>query len=104
MWSHVYDPFNNAVLSTLAAALPVVVLLAALGFFRIKAHIAALLGLLAAPLVAIIGFGMPARTAISSALYGTANGLLPIGWIILNVIYLYQLTERKGYFTVLRES
>ena len=49
MWPHVYDPFNNAVLSTLAAALPVVVLLAALGFFRIKAHIAALLGLLFGP-------------------------------------------------------
>ncbi|MDB5762329.1 MAG: lactate permease [Herminiimonas sp.] len=104
MWSQIYNPFNNAVLSTLAAAIPVVVLLAALAFFHIKAHIAALLGLLSALVVAIVGFSMPAATAISSALFGVANGLLPIGWIILNVIFLYQLTERKGYFRVLRES
>jgi lactate permease len=104
MWSQVYDPFNNPVLSTLAAAIPVVVMLAALAFFHIKAHIAALLGLMAALGVAIVGFSMPASTAVSSALYGAATGLLPIGWIILNVIFLYQLTERKGYFKVLQES
>ncbi|WP_019140896.1 L-lactate permease [Noviherbaspirillum massiliense] len=104
MWSQVYDPFNNAVLSTLVAAIPVVVMLAALAFFHIKAHIAALLGLIAALAVAIIGYSMPASMAFSSALLGAANGLLPIGWIILNVIFLYQLTERKGYFKVLQES
>lgn len=104
MWSQVYDPFNNIVLSTLAAALPVVVMLGALAFFHIKAHIAAVMGLIAALAVAIFGFHMPAGTAISSALYGAANGLLPIGWIILNVIFLYQLTERKGHFKILQES
>jgi lactate permease len=104
MWSQVYDPLNNAVLSTLAAAIPVAVMLAALAFFHIKAHIAALLGLAAALLVAIFAYAMPAQTAVSAALYGAANGLLPIGWIILNVIFLYQLTDRKGYFKVLQES
>jgi lactate permease len=104
MWSQVYDPLHNAVLSTLAAAIPVAVMLAALAFFHIKAHIAALLGLSAALLVAIFAYAMPAPTAVSAALYGAANGLLPIGWIILNVIFLYQLTERKGYFKILQES
>jgi lactate permease len=104
MWSQAYDPLNNAVLSTLAAAIPVAVMLAALAFFHIKAHIAALLGLLAALGVAIFAYAMPANTAVSAALLGAANGLLPIGWIILNVIFLYQLTERAGYFKVLRES
>jgi lactate permease len=104
MWSQVYDPFNNAVISTLVAAVPVVVMLAALAFFHIKAHVAALLGLLSALAVAILGYSMPAPAAMSSALLGAANGLLPIGWIILNVIFLYQLTERKGYFKILQES
>jgi lactate permease len=104
MWSQIYDPFNNVWLSTFAAAIPVVVMLAALAFFHIKAHIAALMGLIAALVVAIWGFTMPANAAVASALYGAAYGLFPIGWIILNVIFLYQLTERKGQFTILRES
>ena len=104
MWSQIYDPFNNVWLSTFAAAIPVVVMLVALAFFHIKAHIAALMGLIAALVVAIWGFTMPANAAVAAALYGAAYGLFPIGWIILNVIFLYQLTERKGQFTILRES
>ncbi|WP_054285005.1 L-lactate permease [Gulbenkiania mobilis] len=104
MWSHVYDPLGNPWLSTLCAAIPVIVLLGALGLFHIKAHIAALMGLVASLVVAIGIFGMPADMAMSATLMGAANGLMPIGWIILNVIFLYQLTERKGQFAVLRES
>ena len=104
MWSQLYDPFNNVWLSTLAAAIPVVVMLAALAFFHIKAHIAAAMGLVAALVVAVFGFTMPANTAVAAALYGAAYGLFPIGWIILNVIFLYQLTDKKGQFMILRES
>jgi lactate permease len=104
MWSHVYDPLGNPWLSTLCAALPVIVLLGALGIFHIKAHIAALMGLITSLVVAIGIFGMPGSMALSATLMGAANGLLPIGWIILNVIFLYQLTERKGQFAILRES
>jgi lactate permease len=104
MWAQVYDPFGSMVLSTLVAALPVVVLLGAIGLFEVRAHIAAAMGLATALLVAIVGFGMPAPMAAAAAGYGAAFGLLPIGWIILNVIFLYQLTSEAGAFEVLQRS
>ncbi len=103
-WTQVYDPFNNPLLSTAAAALPVIVLLGAIAIFEIKAHWAAILGLAAALAVAVLGFGMPARMAGMSAAYGAAYGLLPIGWLVLNIIFLYQLTNEKGEFEVLQRS
>jgi len=103
-WSQVYDPFQNAVLSTILAAVPVVVLLGSLAFLRLQAHIAALLGLTSALLVATLAFGMPVQLAAATAIYGAAYGLLPIGWIILNVIFLYQLTHDRGLFAILRGS
>src|SRR5215470_331747 len=103
-WSQVYDPLGHVWLSTLFAALPIAVLLGALAVFKIKAHNAALLALATSLLVAILIFGMPTRMAFGSVLLGAAYGLFPIGWIILNVIFLYQLTKERGLFDVLRHS
>lgn len=103
-WQQVYDPLNNTILTTLAAIAPVVILLGCLAIFHVKAHHAALLGLGSALLVATLIFGMPVQQAAASAVYGAAYGLLPIGWIIINVIYLYQLASRKGAFDVLQEN
>jgi lactate permease len=104
MWSQVYNPLHNIVLSALLASVPIVVLLGALGFFHLKAHVAALLGLAASLAISIFEFGMPVQMSVMSAVYGAAYGLLPIGWIILNVIFLYQLTLQKGHFKVLQNS
>ena len=103
-WQQIYDPFNNMVISTLLAAVPVVVMLVSLGFLHIKAHIAAGLGLLAAVLVAVFAYGMPVGMAGTAAMYGGFTGLLPIGWIVLNIIFLHQLTEQSGSFKVLQDS
>ncbi|MFT3954533.1 MAG: L-lactate permease [Piscinibacter sp.] len=104
VWQQVYDPFGNMFVSTLLGAVPVVVMLAALGFFHIKAHIAAALGLLAALAIAIFAYGMPAGMAGNAALLGGLTGLLPIGWIVLNIIFLHQLTEQNGSFKILQDS
>lgn len=104
MWSQVYDPLGSMVLSTAVAAVPIVVLLGAIGVFNIRAHVAAMMGLVAALIVAIFAYGMPVHMAGLAAGYGAAFGLLPIGWIILNVIFLYQLTSEKGEFAVLQRS
>jgi len=104
VWQQVYDPFGNMVVSTLLAAIPVVVMLVALGFMHMKAHYAAGLGLVAALVVAIMAYGMPADMAGKAAMYGGLTGLLPIGWIVLNIIFLQQLAEQNGSFKVLQDS
>jgi len=103
-WQQVYDPFGNMFISTLLGAIPVVVMLAALGFFHIKAHIAAGMGLVAAFVIAVFAYGMPADMAGRAAMLGGFVGLLPIGWIVLNIIFLHQLTEQNGSFKVLQDS
>jgi lactate permease len=104
MWPQTYDPLGNPILSTLLAALPVAVLLGTLGLLRWSAHMAALVGLATSLVVAILVFGMPAPMAFATAGFGGAYGLFPIGWIVLNVIFLYHLTDQRGLFTILRES
>ncbi len=104
IWQQIYDPFGNMVISTLLAAVPVAVMLICLGFLHIKAHIAAGLGLLSALVIAVLGYGMPAEMAGKAALFGGFTGLLPIGWIVLNIIFLQQLAEQNGSFKVLQDS
>jgi lactate permease len=104
VWSQVYDPFNNMLLSTLVAAIPIVVMLGCLAFLHIKAHWAAIFGLVAALVVAIFAYGMPVKMAGLAAFNGALFGLLPIGWIVLNIIFLYRLTEQSGSFGILQES
>ena len=101
-WNQIYDPAGHWLLSTLAAALPIVVLLGTLAFLKLRAHVSALLGLATALLVAVAVFHMPAGKAAAVAAYGAAYGLFPIGWIILNVIFLYSLTMEKGHFAALQ--
>ena len=103
-WQQGYDPTGHWLLSTIIASLPVIVLLGALAFGHTKAHYAALAGLTTALLTAILGFHMPARMAATTAVYGAAYGLFPIGWIVLNVIFLYQLTVASGRFEILKHS
>ncbi len=103
-WTQGYDPLGHWWLSTLVAALPVVVLLGALAVLRIKAHWAALLGLAASLVIAVGVFKMPAGMGARTAVYGACYGLFPIGWIILNVIFMYDMNCASGRFKVLQES
>jgi lactate permease len=104
MWAQGYDPFANPLVSTLTAAVPIVVLLGAIAFLNMKAHVAALLGIGSSLAIAIWAFEMPAGMASTAAAFGAAYGLMPIGWIVLNVIFLYRLTEQRGQFRILQES
>ena len=103
-WLQNYDPLGSPVISTLVAAAPVVVLLGSIGLLRIRIHLAAVVGLATAIAVAIGVYSMPVSTAAATAVYGAMFGLFPIGWLILNVMFLYQLTVQQGRFELLRKS
>ncbi len=103
-WSQIYSPLGGIGVSALVAALPVVTLLGLLAFFHVRAQIAALAGLLVAIALAMFIYRMPATFAFAAAGYGAAYGLFPIGWIILNAIFVYQLTVDTGQFAVVQHQ
>src|SRR5262245_37333421 len=104
MWDQIYNPLNSKFLSTGAAALPVVTLLVLIASNRVKAHIAAVIALIVANFVAIVIFTMPADTSLRASILGAVTGFFPIGWIVLNVIFLYRLTVEKGVFQTLQTT
>src|SRR6478736_6685308 len=105
MWQHNYAPVLNSLgWSTLAAALPIFVLLLLIGVLRKPAWIAGLSGLAAGLVVAIGVYGMPVKLAVSSTLMGAAFGLLPIAWIVYWAVVLYRLTLETGNFEVIKDS
>jgi lactate permease len=97
-WPQNYDPLHSLIGSALVASIPIVLLLALLAFWHVRAHLAALAGLLAAIGTAVSVFGMPMPLAGAAAGYGAAFGLFPIGWIVLNAVFIYQLSVKTGTF------
>ncbi|MET0876365.1 MAG: L-lactate permease [Tardiphaga sp.] len=104
MWNQVYNPLNSGTLSTIVAAIPVVVLLVLIATNKVKAHIAAIIALVLANLVAIYVFTMPANMSVRASLLGVVTGFFPIGWIVLNVIFMYRLTVDSGRFEILQRA
>ena len=103
-WQQLYDPLGHAGVSTVVAAIPIGVLLGCIASGRVKAHHAALLALATAFVIATTVVGMPVAAATSATLLGAAFGLFPICWIVLNILFLYQLTAEQGAFDRMKQS
>ncbi|MFL6583641.1 MAG: L-lactate permease [Chthoniobacterales bacterium] len=103
-WTQVYDPFGHWWLSTLIAALPIVVLLGLLAGLKVRAHLCAMAGAATAILIAIVAFKMPALLAVSSFVYGAAFGLLKIVWIVIAAVFLYNISVETGQFEIMKQS
>jgi len=104
MWDQIYNPLGNAALSTVAAAVPVVTLLVLIASGKVKAHLAATIALIVANIITIAIFTMPANMSIRASLLGVVIGFFPIGWIVLNVIFLYRITVETGRFELLQRA
>lgn len=102
-WAQSYDPAHHWFLSAAWAALPLLVLLALMGGLRLKGHLAALAGMAAALILALLVFRMPASMALLATGYGAAYGLFPICWIVFPVLFMYQLATRAGRFVLLQK-
>ena len=103
-WTQMYDPVGHWWLSTLIAALPIIVLFGLLAGFRVKPHWCAMAAALTAMTVAIAFFKMPLALAAMSFGYGVAFGLLKIAWIVLAAVYLYDISVETGQFEIMKES
>ena len=104
MWDQIYNPLGNTALSTIAAAVPVVTLLVLIASGKVKAHLAAIIALIVANIITIAIFTMPATMSIRASLLGVVIGFFPIGWIVLNVIFLYRITVETGRFELLQRA
>lgn len=103
-WTQTYDPFGHWWLSTLIAALPILVLLGLLAGLKLRPHICAIAGAATAIAVAMIVFRMPAPLAGVSFLYGVAFGLLKIVWIVVAAVFLYDISVETGQFEIMKQS
>ncbi|HVH67066.1 MAG TPA: L-lactate permease [Gemmatimonadales bacterium] len=103
-WTQVYDPLHNWILSTLVAALPILVLFGLLAGLRVKPHWCAIAAAATAVLVAVTVFGMPFPLAGMSFVYGVGFGVLKIAWIVLAAVYLYDISVFTGQFEIMKES
>src|SRR6266699_53683 len=104
-YRQVYDPLGNSLgLSSIVAALPLVTLFVLLGVLRMRAWLASIIGLAVALIVAVAAYSMPVGDAVNSGLRGAAFGFFPILWIVINAIWIYNMTVETGHFDVLRRS
>jgi lactate permease len=103
-WTQIYDPLGHWWLSTLVAALPIIVLFSLLAGLKVKPHWCAIAGASTAVAVAIVFFKMPPALAALSFGYGVAFGVLKIAWIVLAAVYLYDISVDAGQFEIMKES
>ncbi|OWT80454.1 MULTISPECIES: L-lactate permease [unclassified Achromobacter] len=105
MFQQIYDPVGGSLfLSSLCAALPLLAMFIMLGWLRVAPHLAALVSLVVCILVAVLAYRMPVGATLNSGVYGAAFSVLTVLWIIVNAIWLYNLTVKSGHFAILKDS
>src|SRR5947209_13383725 len=105
MYRQVLDPVSHSLgLTSIFAVLPLVVLFVLLGVVRMKAWLASLITLVVAIVIALAVYSMPIGQAGDSALEGAVFGFWPIMWIVINALWIYNMSDASGHFAVLRRA
>jgi lactate permease len=105
VYQQILDPVAHSLAwSSLIAALPLLLLFVMLGVLRVTAWVASVVSLVLAIVLAILVYGMPLGQALLAGTEGAAFGFFPILWIVINAIWVYQMTVETGHFDVLRRS
>ena len=104
MFEQIYEPVGNLAVSTLLAAIPIIVLFVLLAGIRMAAQWAALITLAVALILAVLVYQMPIGLALNSTLLGICFGLFPIVWIVINAIFIYNVIVDTGLFETIRDS
>jgi lactate permease len=102
MWRQVIDPFNNLLISSLVALVPIIVIFWALIVRKLKGYKASLLAVAVAVVIAVGVYGMPLKLALLSTANGIMYGLFPICWIIVSAVFLFNLTVKSGQFAIIK--
>ena len=104
VWSQTYNPAGALWLSALIAAIPLTIFFVGLAVLRLKGHVAGTVTVLAALVVAVLFYHMPALTALMAVVQGFLFGLWPIAWIIIGAVFLYKISVKTGQFEIIRAS
>ena len=104
-WVQNYSAVGHRLgLAALVASLPIWLFFGMLSLKRVKGYVAAGVTLFLMFLVAVFGYGMPARAVLSATVFGMVSGLWPIGWIILTAVFFYNLTVEAGQSAIIQSS
>jgi lactate permease len=104
LFQQLYEPVGNLAVSTLIAAIPIIVLFVLLAGIRMAAQWASLITLVIALVIAVLVYQMPLGLALNSTLLGICFGLFPIVWIVINAIFIYNVIVDTGLFNTIRDS
>jgi lactate permease len=105
MYQQVYDPVAGSLgLTAIFAAIPLSLMFVMLGIFKRSPQLSALVSLVACLTVATLVYPMPFDVALNAGLFGVAFAVMTIGWILINAMWIYNMTVETGHFAVLRES
>jgi lactate permease len=105
VYQQVLDPVAGSLAwSAVVAAIPLLLLFVLLGALKMTAWVASLISLAVSLAIAIVVYGMPVGQALLAGTEGAAFGFFPILWIVINAIWVYQMTVETGHFDVLRRS